>query len=74
MPAAKSAVKTFDAVLERTPDRLRWVIARLPFDAAKSWSKRGQLRIKGEINASLSAVRSFPPATAHTFSSSTRNC
>ena len=41
MPARKTATKplkakTFEAVLERTTDRLRWVIARVPFDAAKS--------------------------------------
>jgi uncharacterized protein YdeI (YjbR/CyaY-like superfamily) len=60
MPAAKSAVKTFDAVLERTPDRLRWVIARLPFDAAKSWGKCGQLRIKGEINGFAFSGTLFP--------------
>jgi hypothetical protein len=60
MSAAKSAVKTFDAVLERTPDRLRWVIARLPFDAAKTWGKRGQLRIKGEINGFAFSSTLFP--------------
>jgi uncharacterized protein YdeI (YjbR/CyaY-like superfamily) len=60
MSADKSAVKPFDAVLERTPDRLRWVIARLPFDAAKLWGKRGQLRIKGEINGFAFSSTLFP--------------
>jgi uncharacterized protein YdeI (YjbR/CyaY-like superfamily) len=61
MPAAKpDAVKTFESVLERTPDRLRWVIARLPFDAAKTWGKRGQLRIKGEINGFAFSTTLFP--------------
>ncbi len=61
MPAAKTyAVKTFESVLERTPDRLRWVIARLPFDAAKLWGKRGQLRIKGEINGFAFSSTLFP--------------
>lgn len=60
MSAAKPAVKTFNAVLERTPDRLRWVIARLPFDAAKIWGKRGQLRIKGEINGFAFSGTLFP--------------
>jgi uncharacterized protein YdeI (YjbR/CyaY-like superfamily) len=60
MPAAKPAVKTFDVVLERTPDRLRWVIARLPFDAAKLWGKRGQLRIKGDINGFAFSGTLFP--------------
>ena len=61
MLAAKpDAVKTFESVLERTPDRLRWVIARLPFDAAKTWGKRGQLRIKGEINGFAFSTTLFP--------------
>jgi uncharacterized protein YdeI (YjbR/CyaY-like superfamily) len=49
MPAAKLAVKTFQSVLER-PDRLRWVIIRVPFDIASVWGTRGQLRVQGEIN------------------------
>jgi uncharacterized protein YdeI (YjbR/CyaY-like superfamily) len=65
MPASKpgtklNQAKTFDAVLERTPDRLRWVIARLPIDAAKIWGKRGQLRIKGEINGFAFSGTLFP--------------
>lgn len=61
MPAAKpDAVKTFETVLERTPDRLRWVIARLPFDAAQFWGKRGQIRIKGEINGFAFSGILFP--------------
>ena len=65
MPASKPETKpvqakTFDAVLERTPDRLRWVIARLPFDSAKAWGKRGQLRIKGEINGFAFSGTLFP--------------
>ena len=60
MPAAKSAIKTFETVLERTPDRLRWVIARLPFDSAKAWGKRGQIRIKGEINGFAFSGTLFP--------------
>jgi hypothetical protein len=47
---AKSVAKTFQAVLERTQDGLNWVIVRIPFDAALLWGKRGQLRVKGEIN------------------------
>jgi uncharacterized protein YdeI (YjbR/CyaY-like superfamily) len=60
MSAAKPAIKTFDAVLERTPDRLRWVIARMPIDVAKIWGKRGQLRIKGEINGFPFSGTLFP--------------
>ncbi len=46
--------------MECTPDRLRWVIARLPIDAAKIWGKRGQLRIKGEINGFAFSSTLFP--------------
>ncbi len=48
MPQA--ATKTFSAPLQRTGDRLNWVVIRVPFDAAKFWGKRGQIRIKGEIS------------------------
>jgi uncharacterized protein YdeI (YjbR/CyaY-like superfamily) len=65
MPASKSASKplagkTFAAVLERTPDRLRWVIARLPFDAANLWGKRGQIKVQGEINGFAFNATLFP--------------
>lgn len=50
MPAAKPLAKSFTAVLERTADRLRWVIVRVPFDVHKVWGKRGQLRVQGEVN------------------------
>ena len=50
MGAPKPVVKTFEAVLERSGDRLNWTIIRIPFDACKLWGKRGQLRVKGEIN------------------------
>src|SRR6476646_10560637 len=59
-PASRSVSKTFEAVLERTPDRLRWVIARIPFDAAKLWGKRGQIRIQGEINGFAFSTTLFP--------------
>jgi len=50
VPASPPTAKTFNAVLERSGDRLNWTIIRIPFDAAKLWGKRGQLRVKGEIN------------------------
>lgn len=43
-------MKTFEALLERSGDRLNWTIIRIPFDVARIWGKRGQLRVKGEIN------------------------
>ena len=47
-------------MLESTPHRLRWVIARIPFDAAKFWGKRGQIRIQGEINGFAFRATLFP--------------
>lgn len=46
--------------MERTADRLRWVIARLPFDAAKIWGKRGQIKVQGEINGFAFRAILFP--------------
>lgn len=64
MPASESvspyASKTFEAALERTADRLRWVIARIPFDAARLWGKRGQLKVQGEINGFAFSTTLFP--------------
>src|ERR1051325_189284 len=61
MPAAKpDAVKTFESVVERSSNRLRWVFARIPFDAAKIWGKRGQLRMQGTINGFAFSATLFP--------------
>jgi uncharacterized protein YdeI (YjbR/CyaY-like superfamily) len=60
MPTPKLAAKTFEAVLERGADRLNWTIIRVPFDAAKLWGKRGQLRVKGEINGFAFRTSLFP--------------
>jgi uncharacterized protein YdeI (YjbR/CyaY-like superfamily) len=67
-PALKtSQAKTFEAVLERTSDRLRWVIARIPFDVAKIWGKRGQIRVQGEINGFAFGGTLFPDGQGHHF-------
>ena len=41
--------KSFTALLEPDRTRLRWVIARIPFDVAKMWPERRKLRVRGEI-------------------------
>lgn len=46
MPSAK----TFRATLERGGATYNWTIIRIPFDAAKLWGKRGNLRVNGEVN------------------------
>lgn len=50
MAKPSNNIKKFEALLERSGDRLNWTIVRIPFDAAKLWGKRGQLRVKGQIN------------------------
>jgi uncharacterized protein YdeI (YjbR/CyaY-like superfamily) len=60
MAAPKPATKTFDAVLEPSGDRLKWTIIRVPFDVAKVWGTRGQLRVKGEINGFPLSTSLFP--------------
>jgi uncharacterized protein YdeI (YjbR/CyaY-like superfamily) len=67
MPAAKPVAKTFQAVLERTADRLRWVIVRVPLDVAKVWGKRGQLKIQGEINGFAFGSTLFPTGKGEHF-------
>lgn len=42
--------KTFCALLEPDGTRLRWTVARIPFDIAKAWPGRRGRRVKGEIN------------------------
>jgi uncharacterized protein YdeI (YjbR/CyaY-like superfamily) len=60
MAAKSKKAKSFDAVLERMPGRLGWTIVRLPFDAAKLWGKRGQVRVIGEINGFAFSTSIFP--------------
>jgi hypothetical protein len=56
----KSIAKTFKATLERIQSRLGWTIIRIPFDVAKVWGTRGQLRVKGEINGFAFRTSLFP--------------
>jgi len=52
------AAKRFEARLERM--RLRWVIIHMPFDAAKVWGSRGQIKVKGKINGFAFRTSLFP--------------
>jgi uncharacterized protein YdeI (YjbR/CyaY-like superfamily) len=54
------AARRFEARLERMPSRLNWVIIHLPFDAAKVWGMRGQIKVKGEINGFAFRTSLFP--------------
>jgi hypothetical protein len=56
----KPALRIFQATLERIDSPLKWVMVRVPFDAAKVWGKRGQLKVKGEINGYAFRTSLFP--------------
>ena len=64
MAAGRQLAKSFDAVLERMPGRLGWTIVRIPFDAAKAWGKRGQIKVAGEIASAGSKAEGFPFRTS----------
>jgi uncharacterized protein YdeI (YjbR/CyaY-like superfamily) len=59
VPLAKPVTRSFNAVLERMPGNLGWVILRIPLDVHKLWGKRGQLRVKGEIRPAASKLAGF---------------
>jgi uncharacterized protein YdeI (YjbR/CyaY-like superfamily) len=52
--------KRFEARLERLRSRLNWIIVHIPFDAAKVWGLRGQIKVKGEINGFGFRTSLFP--------------
>jgi uncharacterized protein YdeI (YjbR/CyaY-like superfamily) len=54
-----SVAKSFTAVIEPLRSRLRWVIARIPFDMAKAWPQRRGLRVRGEISSVNSKTGGF---------------
>ena len=56
-------VRRFQATLERMPSRLNWTIIRVPFDAAKVYGMRGQIKVKGEINGFPFRTCLFPAVT-----------
>jgi uncharacterized protein YdeI (YjbR/CyaY-like superfamily) len=56
----KPASRIFQATLERIDSPLKWVMVRVPFDAAKAWGKRGQVKVKGEINGFAFRTSLFP--------------
>jgi uncharacterized protein YdeI (YjbR/CyaY-like superfamily) len=56
----RPAAKRFEARLERLRSGLNWIIVYVPFDAAKLWGLRGQIRVKGEINGFAFRTSLFP--------------
>src|SRR5260370_39301752 len=61
-PGSKPApgASGFDARFERLGYRLNWIIVRIPFDAARAWGLRGQIKVKGEINGFAFRTSLFP--------------
>jgi uncharacterized protein YdeI (YjbR/CyaY-like superfamily) len=55
----KTKSKSFASTLERLPGGLGWVIARVPFDVAKTWGTR-RPKVKGEINGFAFRTTLFP--------------
>jgi uncharacterized protein YdeI (YjbR/CyaY-like superfamily) len=64
---AKPGVKRFEARLEAMRSRLGWVIVYLPFDAAKVWGLRGQIKVRGEINGFGFRTSLFPTGDGRHF-------
>jgi uncharacterized protein YdeI (YjbR/CyaY-like superfamily) len=60
-----SLVKTFRAMLEPDRTRLRWTVARVPFDPAKAWPKRRGRRVRGTINGFAFRTSLFPDPRGH---------
>jgi uncharacterized protein YdeI (YjbR/CyaY-like superfamily) len=65
MPKTPKATRTpnaqsFEVRLERMRSRLNWVIVHVPFDAARVWGLRGQIKVKGEINGFAFRTSLFP--------------
>ncbi len=60
MPDQQPKRMNFRAVLEPDQTRLRWVIARVPFDVAKAWPVRRGRRVRGEIEGVPVRTSLFP--------------
>lgn len=65
MPNNKS--KSFRARLEKGERRLGWTILHVPFDVAKVWGTRGQLKVRGEINGYPFRTSLFASGTGRHF-------
>lgn len=57
-------VKQFRSLLEPDHTNLKWVIAKVPFDPAKTWATRSRLRVKGTINGFAFRTSLFSSAPA----------
>jgi len=62
-----AAPKHFEARLERLRSGLGWIIVYVPFDAAKLWGLRGQIKVRGEINGFAFRTSLFPTGDGRHF-------
>jgi uncharacterized protein YdeI (YjbR/CyaY-like superfamily) len=53
-------LRKFRALLEPDGTRLRWTVARVPFDVKKAWPERRGLRVCGTINGFAFRTALFP--------------
>jgi uncharacterized protein YdeI (YjbR/CyaY-like superfamily) len=63
----KMSPKRFESRLERMRSRLNWIVVMIPFDAARVWGERGQIRVKGEINDYPFRTSLFPTGDGRHF-------
>lgn len=56
----QTSARNFRAILEPTGDKLRWVIAAVPFDIKKAWPGLKTRRVRGEINGFPFRTTLFP--------------
>ncbi len=52
--------KSFKATLQLGAGSLGWTIVHIPFDVAKLWSRRGNVRVNGEVNGVTFNAALFP--------------
>jgi uncharacterized protein YdeI (YjbR/CyaY-like superfamily) len=55
-----TSAQSFKALLEPDGTRLRWVVARLPFDPVEVWPRRNGRRVKGDIEGFPFRTSLFP--------------
>jgi uncharacterized protein YdeI (YjbR/CyaY-like superfamily) len=57
---SRMKAKSFRAVLEPDGTRLRWTVARVPFDIKKAWAQRRGMRVRGTVNGFAFRTSLFP--------------
>lgn len=63
----RTSPKRFRATLERSGPPMHWTIIYVPFDVAKTWGTRRQLRVNGEVNGFPFRSTIFPTRSGRHF-------